>query len=378
MTSKCSWELRLSAPLLYPVYVEWFYAKFGDEKAITCDAVFAYNGLGDMMGNSSPEATSYPTGIDIVWCSLLEKKWYVAEIDFSDADLEIVKTLFTKGYDGYDSCSWDEKKAHVESYKKLNVCCLPGGEIHIYFSGNQRTVCLNTVFHGKETHQMDDIIVHGLRFNRSESSRYWDNVSEFYDENLYEGKYRKELDELKAEDSPFYEILKNYRENKNVPVGLWTDYYRRYDYKIQIAYENEKGTVPQLEDARFSNGEKYSRKMLVNPKNVIQTPSPIKTLDFYWSVGKQFYYCSMFFNEEETFSLFKKAFEENKGADEALLLVKVSKYNNYFEIFLNVGKSSYRFEKVEINVSTSVGLKGSREYIYSNCDYSHKNEFVGF
>ena len=379
MSNIQSWELRSSAPLLYPVYIEWLYAKYGVETAITCDAFIIHNGLGNNMGNcGSPEATSYPTGVDVVWCSLLEKKWYFAEIDFSKKELEWVKNLLSKGYEGYDFTSRAEKKPITMPYKKFNVCCLPGGQIRIYFSGYCREVCMDSVFQGKETHEMDDIIIHGTRFNRSESSQYWDDVYDFYDEILYEGKYRKELDELKKEESSFYEFLKNYRERKGViPFGLWNDYYQRYDYKVQVVFENEKESVQQEEKIRFTNGESYSRKPHINPNNIILNPTPIREMSLYWTVQDRYYFCNLFFNEEETFSLFKKAFEENKG-DAGTLSINVSKYNNFIEIFLNIGKASYKFEKVEINISTAIGLHGSKDYIYSNCNYSHKNKFIGF
>lgn len=378
MDKKNLWGLRMSAPKLYPIYVDWIYAKFGEEQAITCNASFVHDGIASILGTDSPEAPGYPLGVDIIWCSLLEKKWYMAEIDFSKTDLEWVKNLMAKGYEGYDNTSWEEKSIVRRPYDKFNVCCLPGGEIRIYFSGSRRTVCMDTVFRGEETHEMDDVIIHGTRSNRSESSQYWKDVSEFYDENLYEGKYQKSLEELKAMDSSFYEIIKNYREKRGViPFGLWTDYYQRYDYKIHVAFENEKETVPQLENAYFSNGERYSRKMLVNPGSIILSPSPIRKMDIYWLVKDRYYFCNLFFNEEETFSIFKQAFDEHKG-EEATLSVNVSKYNNYLEVYLKFRDSSYKFEKVEVNISTSVGFHGSKDYIYSNCDYSHKNEFVGF
>ncbi len=378
--TSCSWELRLSAPLLYPVIVDHFYAKFGKEEAITCDALIAHNGLGDNMGNNtSGEATSCPTGVDIVWCSLLERKWYLAEIDFSKKDQEWVNNLFSKGYEGYGTSRAEGPGMIRMPYKKFNICCLPGGVVRIYFSGGiSRTICMETVYQGEETHDMDDIIIHGLKFNRSNSSRYWDDVSDFYDFNLYEGKYRKELDELKKEESSFYEFLKNYRERKGViPFGLWNDYYQRYDYKIQVVFENEKESVQQEEKIRFTNGESYSRKPHINPNNIILNPTPIREMSLYWTVQDRYYFCNLFFNEEETFSLFKKAFEENKG-DAGTLSINVSKYNNFIEIFLNIGKASYKFEKVEINISTAIGLHGSKDYIYSNCNYSHKNKFIGF
>lgn len=373
-----SWVLRLSAPRLYPIYVEWFYAKFGSDKAITSDASFVFNGIAEMTGNSSPEATSFPTGVDIVWSSLLERKWYFAEIDFSKKDLELIKSLLQTGYEGYGNKSMEEKSHRVILYDRFNVCCLPGGEIRFYFSGGRRTICLDTVFYGKETDEMDDIIVHGLRTNRSENSRYWTDVNDFFDYVLYEGKYRKEIDELKDEKSSFCEIIKSFRENGSVPFGLWNDYYQRYDYKIDVLFENQEESVPQMENVYFSNGERYSRKMLVNPNGDIRRPSPVMSIDVWWRVKDNFYFANLYFNESETFYLFKKAFDHYNG-DGASLQVRISKYNNFIEVFLIGGDAvPLKFEKVEINISTSVGFHGSKEYIYSNCNWSHKNCFVGF
>lgn len=59
------------------------------------------------------------------------------------------------------------------------------------------------------------------------------------------------------------------------------------------------------------------------------------------------YTCFMYFNEEEMLRVFDEAYGEDR-MQKGELKINVCKYNNFFDIFLNVGEKYIRLEKTQI------------------------------
>ncbi len=368
------WILSLSAPMLFPVCADWFYVKYDKDNAITSGTTFCACGLGNDEHSISGEVKSCPTGVDIVWASLMERKWYVGDFNFTQGEKAMIDSLFRNGFVGYDYKFISNTKPQNLTYEMLSVCCLPGGDVRFYLIGRCRTICLDILYHAEETHDMDDIIIHGPRDNRHPDITLLDSVDDYFDDFLFEGNYHKTLEELEADDEDMYEAIAYHRE-KGVPYGLWNRYFRRYNYKINIMFEDEESTLYH-EECHFTNGENYRFYSSINPTNVIENPSPVRQIYIQW-ISKEYYYdAKFFFNEEETLNKFENLLSEDDGGN-VTLEIKIGKYNNKFDIVLKKDKEAYVFESVEIVSFRSEGYYGKNDKVFSNCEYDHKNEFIG-
>lgn len=369
---KYSWQLRLAAPRFFPVCADWFYVKYDKNSAVTNGTVFCACGLGEDQHQGFAEIRHCPTGVDLVWASVMERKWYTGDFEFSEEEMALIDSLFRNGFVGYDYNFIKNPKPQQLTYEMFSVCCLPGGAVRFYMIGRCKTICLDIVFHAEETHEMDDVIIHGPSVNRHPDINFYDSVSDYFDDNLYEGKHAKTLEELKEEENDMYEAIAYHRAN-GVPYGLWNRYFRRYNYKINVVFE-DKETKLYHEDCKFANGERFMLYTAINPSNTIDRPSPVKELYIQW-ISKEYYYDARFyFNEEETLNRFENLLSESGNYT---LEIRISKYNNYFEIVLKDDKDLYTFESVEIVAFRSVGYYGTNEKVYSNCDYDHQNSFIG-
>jgi hypothetical protein len=85
----------------------------------------------------------------------------------------------------------------------------------------------------------------------------------------------------------------------------------------------------------------------------------------------------MYFNEEEVLRLFDEAYGTDRD-QKGELRVKVCKYNNLFDISLNVGGKSVKFEKTAIRVfqrPIEDPIKAG-DLIYKNYKGDHTNFFA--
>ena len=85
----------------------------------------------------------------------------------------------------------------------------------------------------------------------------------------------------------------------------------------------------------------------------------------------------MYFNEEEVLRVFDEAYGEDR-MQEGELTIKVCKYNNLFDISLNVGDKSVKLEKTEIRVFQDPidDPDGDGTLIYKNYEGNHRNLFI--
>ena len=134
-------------------------------------------------------------------------------------------------------------------------------------------------------------------------------------------------------------------EKHGVPLGLWDKYKEWYRYTTKIEFENKETKIDPHYVAYFTNGDHYWDDDSI-PKN-IQTS--MKYLSFLWQVKDSLYSGYFFFDEDEILRVYPKAFG-NEGKLKGELVVQVSKYNNWFDIFLQVGDKKYKLEKTKIHV----------------------------
>lgn len=103
----------------------------------------------------------------------------------------------------------------------------------------------------------------------------------------------------------------------------------------------------------------------------------MKYLSFLWQVKDSLYSGYFFFDEDEILRVYPKAFG-NEGKLKGELVVKVSKYNNWFDIFLQVGDKKYKLEKTKIHVFRDTPQKkDDDEPFYCNYWDSDVEEYIG-
>lgn len=340
MTTKTyNWEPTTNAPILFPVDIHIAYMRYGEKSAVAV-ASSDNTGLGVIGSWYGLEGGfPLPTGLDVIWLSLVEKKFYGAEIDFP---MERVAELFDNGYINY--------KGEKETYRYVNACFLPGGRIVVYLNGGPQTVILGE-FQGIETTvEMKDFIPDGYY-----SYKNWDE----YFEAIFDSEGAWAV---------------NYFAN-GIPWGLWDRYFERFNYDVKFEFENNESEYNAI-GYKFVNGEGCIMETTYIPEMAITPTARVHTIDIDWTVGKYLYSAWFYFNEAEVLELFDKAFEQDRNA-KGELRVWVSKYNNLFEISLLVNGKEYKFEKTQIRVFKEIkNQRDTDELIYKNYEGGHAS-FIG-
>ena len=376
------WNPIISAPVNFPAFGQWLYVRYGMDSAVT-----PYLGGTELLCGGitrkypATKTISFysPTGIDLVWASWTERKWYVANIKFSKKEKAIIKKALLSTFPSYDNFDdYLNPSAKKGSYETFHVCCFPGGKIRYFLEdedGN-RIIALDIISQAEETHQLDQSFLHGGRgmIARSEE-KYWDSMDEYFDDMLHEGKHYLDLDSIEETYGEDWRArTEYYRKNGRPDPALWDSYFKRYNYRVSVVMENPKDKLWQ-ETCYFTNAEMYSRHPFVNPDNVISNPSALKNISLEWDANS-FAYCSeIYFNEEETFRIYKEAFGKEDGSKGELKIV-IGKDSASIRTFLTVGKNSYEFKKNQyfIERCKEHGLVG--KIICQNYKEPHQ-EFAG-
>lgn len=136
---KYEWSPIASAPTLFPSDIHIGYMRYGEHSALAMPPVSYGLGRATAIMGLNEERFPLPTGLDIVWLSWVEKKFYEAEVDFP---VDKIANLFEEGYLNYEG----EK----ETYNEVNVGLIPGGRIVLYLSGEDKRIMVDQ-FQGVET-----------------------------------------------------------------------------------------------------------------------------------------------------------------------------------------------------------------------------------
>ena len=188
------------------------------------------------------------------------------------------------------------------------------------------------------------------------------------------------------------DVVANLQTN-GIPMKLWDTYRERFNYDIRLELEDPKarlGTTRTIYN--YANGEfvyeydgnpidmkarlgttrtiyNYANGEFVYEYdgNPIDMKARLSELLFEWNVGETKYEGWFYFDEHEVIEIFRKAFGENHN-QRGEFIVRVSKYNNKFEIFLRVGVKEYPLKKTKIYafLTTPRGGEEEDEPYYSN------------
>ena len=316
-----SWSPSVSTPYNYPVELLRCKVGFGDEgKSFPVFDSFPILGIGesgaggvDLNAFDIERGFPIPNSIDILWVAYTEKKFYNANIQFSEELQYRILELFREGYYGV-------KQNQRFRYNNLVITLLPEGKIWLYLDGSHRYVRLDYTLQAEEVSvELSD----------------------------YVGTRHKTMDDFcTGRLSDYPEAIENLSKN-GIPKGLWDTYAERFPYDIQIEFENEQTVFDPNYGYYCSNGE-----MLGSLDDVKYYPmARLKYLIMAWNVADTVYTGHLFFNENEVIRNYPAAFGDESNPDiRGKFLIKVGEDNNQFDISLRVGERECKFEETQIHV----------------------------
>lgn len=316
-----SWSPSVSTPRNYPVELLRCKVGFGNEgKSFPVFDSYPILGIGasgaggvDLNAFDIERGFPIPNSIDILWVAYTEKKFYKADIKFSEELQYRILELFREGYYGV-------KQNQRFRYNNLVITLLPEGKIWLYLDGPHRYVRLDYTLQAEEVEvELSDYV----------KTRH------------------KTLDDFcTGRLSDYPEAVENLSKN-GIPKGLWDTYAKRFPYDIQIEFENEQTIFDPNYGYFCSNGE-----MLGSLDDVKYHPmARLKYLIMAWSVADTVYTGHLFFNENEVIRNYPAVFGDEPNPDiRGKFLIKVGEDNNRFDISLRVGERECKFEETQIHV----------------------------
>ena len=318
MRTKFSWNFYISSPVHYCSQIKYAKVYYGDNNETT-DVIdqSTLRGLGNVTAttysvNPPTGEVSIPKGIDMVWVSIADKKIYRANIKFSQQIQNKLLKAFREGFYSH----WRESNM---GFNEFDVTILPGGHLWLYLGiGNLRRVLICDTLKGEEIHM---------------------TLKEFSEDfyNAYQT-----VDSLCADgyDTPY--IIEHGSEYDKI----WGIYAQRFNYQFDIQFENKQTELRKGNFIiNFANGEILNH----DDPGYFEQPSRPNKIEFQWIADDMLYTGHFYFDEEEV----KKAFMDvygNNPTQPGKIIIQVSKYNNWFDIYLEAGNKKYKFEKTKIHV----------------------------
>ena len=318
MRTKFSWDFYISSPIHYSSIIKYAKAYYGDNKE-TVDVIDQSTllGLGNVNASTysvNPPAgeVSVPKGLDMVWVSIADKKIYRANIKFSQ---QIQNKLLKALREGFYS-HWRESNM---DFNEFDVTILPGGHLWLYLGiGNLRRVLICDTLKGEETHMTLKDFNEGY-YNAFQTI---DSLCTNDEDNEFINKHGSEYDKI------------------------WAFYAQRFNYQFDIKFENKQTELRKGNFIiNFANGEILNH----DDPGYFEEPSRPNRIEFQWIADDMLYTGHFYFDEEEV----KKAFMDvygNNPTQVGKFIIQVSKYNNWFDIYLEAGIKKYKFEKTKIHV----------------------------
>ena len=318
MRTKFSWDFYISSPVHYCSQIKYAKVYYGDNKETT-DVIdqSTLRGLGNVNAttysvNPPKGEVGIPKGIDMVWVSIADKKIYRANIKFSQQIQNKLLKAFREGFYSH----WRESNM---DFNEFDVTILPRGHLWLYLGiGNLRRVLICDTLKGEEIHM---------------------TLKEFSEDfyNAYQT-----VDSLCADgyDTPY--IIEHGSEYDKI----WGIYAQRFNYQFDIQFENKQTELRKGNFIiNFANGEILNH----DDPGYFEQPSRPNKIEFPWIADDMLYTGHFYFDEEEM----KKAFMDvygNNPTQPGKIIIQVSKYNNWFDIYLEAGNKKYKFEKTKIHV----------------------------
>ena len=350
------YEVSCSAPRLAPG--EYVHVKYiGETETFKCFGnEHKTNGMGngqDGVCRSKLSRYRLPKSIDAIWISYTDRKTYSFK---SMIPYDTIVSLFK---DGGEPCVpvvklTDKNNSLTDIMSELDLCFLPEGKVVLYVKAAKKTILLDWSAVGTEV--TDDEIL-------SDVYGRWGlkNMDNYYDE-YYSNEF------------PDYESWRSYVRKHGSLAPLLERYFQRFNYTLNFEFENKETKIYEV-GSDFMNGERYGFTSKYNEP--FKMPSRLKEFEVLWDTKDSRYTCFMYFNEEEMLKVFDEAYGEDRS-QKGELKIKVCKYNNLFDISLNVGDKSIKLEKTEIRVFQDPIEKpdGKGTLIYKNYEGNHKNLFA--
>lgn len=342
-----SWSPSVSTPYNYPVELLRCKVGFGDEgKSFPVFDSYPILGIGES-GAGGVNLNAFdiergfpiPNSIDILWVAYTEKKFYKADIKFSEELQYRILELFREGYYGV-------KQNQRFRYNNLVITLLPEGKIWLYLDGSHRYVRLDYTLQAEEVSvELSDYV---------------------------KTRHKTMDDFCTGRLSDYPEAIENLSKN-GIPKGLWDTYAERFPYDIQIEFENEQTVFDPNYGYYCSNGE-----MLGSLDDVKYYPmARLKYLIMAWNVADTVYTGHLFFNENEVIRNYPAAFGDESNPDiRGKFLIKVGEDNNQFDISLRVGERECKFEETQIHVFKRGANQPKKETVvyYNNHQHIHSSD----
>ena len=319
--TKFPWTPNISAPRNYPVEIKYAYLCYGTEgdrypvlSSGSCDGIGVSKGAVSFEDYEKEGGLDIPNGIEIVWLSFAESKIYKLHTTFSQNLQDEMLRLFREGF-------YVTKFDKHKTYSTLLMTMLPGGKVWLYMDGMGRTVLVC------DTLQAEPIEMTLEEFDKDAS--YVSNSVQEYSEASLD---KEQKAGIKA---------------NGIPFELWERYRERFNYDFKFEFEDKNSKIDSLSLAyNFINGEFYYASdgaktgLLSRPKEIYLE----------WNVGDTKYKGQFFLREEEVLEGFSKMYSSTKRSQKGTLIVKTSKYNNKFDIYLEIEGNKYFFKKTKIHV----------------------------
>lgn len=322
--TKFVWGPSVSTPRYFDIWMKYAYVGFGNKgrryPALGYDRDGIGQGSASVVLNDFDEGMPLPNSLDISWLSNVDRKIYKGNFEFSEELNNKILDYFRKGYKDYDPR--DNTTSDI-TYSGINITIIPGGRVILYLTGVGRIACLDTVFQCN---------VREVKFREYYTYDGYNTIDEYVDKCNAE------------EDGPvMLSLLGQY--GRDYIYGLWDRYMERFNYEVKIEFENEETVVNPNNGYKYTNGEMFKNYDGIK----VDMLARIKSTAFVWNVADTVYTGHFFFNENEVLEYFDKAYGKNRNR-KGEFIIKVSKYNNKFDIFLKVGEQEYKFEKTQIHV----------------------------
>lgn len=331
--TKYEWLDATSAPLGYPVDVfsGGLTAPNGEFTSLFSGTTGGEWGAANR-GMSNGEK-SIPNHLHTIWVSYAEKIFY--EID-TELDYEKMLKLFNDGY-FVPSMSKDNPQPRKENFNQIIVGFAPGGIVVVWLSGAGQQVEVGRYQSKKIVIPKEDI----------------DALSPGPRKNMFDPEYqRKIIHEFGIVPKEIAEA----NEGKPIPYGLWDDYRKKYNWRINVELPGE-GKLKEVFYFHY-NGEieNFFGEILIKdyPKiipeslkwSTINQLAVPNTINITW-IDENRYYCQIQFDEKEVFDAFKQISKE-KLTTNIVLEVQINIPKTAASVKLTNGKDEVWLKKNKI------------------------------
>lgn len=327
MANGYSWGPAASAPKLFPVESRYVIFYVGEDNS-PYPVIYSELDGGIADGSSNAALNDFdgqmamPNGFKAIWLSRAERKVYGGDFTFSEEQKERYRRLFVQGYESAEEWQGKTELKHY-TYTAFCVTFIPGGRALLHITGPGRRVYVDSF----QCDELKDITLEELNFPYVTNYK---TLQEHFDRTL---KYEE------------YQPMLAYIKGHGILYKLWDRYLERFNYKIKIEFENSETILDPDYGYSFTNGEMFFSDDGVT----VDSLARLKRIFPVWYVGDVEYSGNFFFNEDEVLEYFAEAYGKDRRQP-GEFIIRVSKYNNKFDIFLRVGDKEFKFEKTQIHV----------------------------